>query len=223
MVTENRSKHAFWQALVFTIIVFALGLITGYFFEIRQSDDIFTALVNSEINILDEQVKGRLIQGVDVSCSDAKDSLFGFADKIYEEARQLEEKDSPGRLNDLTALHRRYDILRTLLWIEARELKDRCKDDFHVVVYLYSYLSEDVDVQSQQFFYSRLLTDLKEAHTDEIILIPIAVDTGLSSVELAAKSNNVGKFPAIIIDDGKVITDVITLSELEKLVFETKN
>lgn len=30
---ENRNnKHAFWQALVFTVIIFAIGLIMGFFF-----------------------------------------------------------------------------------------------------------------------------------------------------------------------------------------------
>src|SRR3989344_4133455 len=148
------SKHAFWQALVFTAIVFFLGMILGFFFESKQSEDIRSHLVDSELNILDEQLRQRIIADYNVSCSLAKESLFFFADKIYDEAIELEEVDATGRLGDLTVLHRRYDLLRTLLWVEAENLKKRCGDDFHIVTYLYLYNNNDIDVSSKQNYFS---------------------------------------------------------------------
>ena len=212
------SKHAFWQALVFTIIVFFLGIVLGFFIEARQSDSLTARLANSEINLLDEQLRERVISGFSTDCELARASMFSFADKIYSEAIQLEDKDATGRLSDLSALHRRYDLLRTLLWIESKNLKLRCGNQFHVVVYLYQYHNEDTDISSKQFFYSRLLADLKDAYPKEVILIPIAVDTGLSSIELAIASKNITSFPAILIDDSVIITTVITLQDLEHTV-----
>ena len=217
------SKHAFWQALVFTVIVFFLGIVLGFFIEARQSDSLAARLANSEINVLDEQLRERVISGFSTDCELARTSMFNFADTIYSEAIQLEDKDATGRLSDLSALHRRYDLLRTLLWIESRNLKLRCGNQFHVVVYLYQYHNEDADISSKQFFYSRLLADLKEAHPQDIILIPIAVDTGLSSIELAIASKNITSFPAIVVDDSAIITTVITLQDLERTVLSNGN
>lgn len=215
------SKNAFWQAFIFSIIVFGIGLILGFFLEVRQSDNIFLQLVDSEINILDENLRTRIISDFDVGCDLAKQNLFSFAGNIYEEALELEEADTSGRLTDLTVLHKRYDLLRTLLWLESRELKERCSNDFKTLVYLYEYNSEDVDVSSKQNFYSQLLFDLKTEFSEEVLLIPIAIDTGLSSVELIINTEELGEnnFPLIILDDGTIVREIITLDELKKLVF----
>jgi hypothetical protein len=213
------SKNAFWQALVFALIIFGLGLIFGFFLEVKQSDSVFFRLVDSEINILDDQIRTRIIEDFEVDCGLAKESLFNFADKIYEEAQELEELDTDGRLKDLIVLHRRYDLLRTLLWVESKELQEECKEDFHTLVYLYEYKSEDVNVRGKQSFYSRLLFDLKTEYPEEVILIPIAVDTGLESVELIYKANGVEEFPVIILDSEIKIQEILTLQEFKDLVF----
>ncbi|MAG38258.1 hypothetical protein CMI45_02645 [Candidatus Pacearchaeota archaeon] len=218
---SKSSKKAFWHALVFTVVVFGVGLILGFFLEIRESDTIFTRLINSEINILDEELRTRIIEDFEVDCKTAKDSLFNFADKIYEDAQDLEQVDKDGRLKGLSVLHKRYDALRTLLWLESRELSSKCEEEFHVITYLYEYNSDDVDVQGQQVFYSKMLFDLKLEKPDEIVLIPIAVDTGLDSVKLVSEVNNIFKYPVIIVDNDIKIYDIITLDELREMVFET--
>jgi uncharacterized protein YneF (UPF0154 family) len=80
------TKHAFWQALVFAVIVFSLGLILGFFIETVQTDKIYSKLIQSELNILDDQLRQKLISDSNLSCSVSKDSLFSFADKIYYDA-----------------------------------------------------------------------------------------------------------------------------------------
>ena len=215
----NMSKHAFWQALIFTVIVFSLGLIFGFFLEVVQSDNIFSRLVDSEINILDEQLRQRILTDSNVSCALAEESLFSFADKIYDEAIELEEVDGTGRLGDLTILHRRYDLLRTLLWIEAENMKKRCNDDFHILTYLYFYNDEDIDVSSRQNYFSNLLLDLKIKHPKNVILIPIAVDTNVESVDVLVESRGIDNFPVIIVDGSEVVSQLLSLDELEDLMF----
>jgi hypothetical protein len=213
------SKHAFWQALVFTIIVFSLGMILGFFLELKQSDKFYTSLVDSELNILDEQLRQRIIFDSNVSCPLAKESLFSFADKIYEDALNLEEVDGTGRITDLGVLHKRYDLLRTLLLIEAEKLKERCKGDFNIISYLYLYNIEDIEISSKQNYFSRQLFDLKSEYPLDIILIPIAVDTGVASVDLLVKSRGINKYPVIMVNNEKFVTEFSTLEELEELIF----
>ncbi len=215
------SKHAFWQALVFTIIVFAIGILLGFFLEGSRTDDIELRLLNSEINLLDEQIRVRGVGRFDVDCELARESTFLFADDIYGEVRQLELYDSKAKLDDsLRILHRRYDLLRMMLWMESMDLKEKCSNDFHTIVYFFNYATKEIDVQAKQASLSRLLLDLKEKHGNEILLIPIAGNLELHSVELVLERYGVSELPVIIVDEEKLIRDVVTLSELENTVFE---
>lgn len=214
------SKHAFWQALVFAIIVFSVGMLLGFYLELGQSQSIYSDLVSSELNILDEQVRQRFILDNNVSCSLGKDSLFSFADKIYDEAINLEEIDGTGRLTDLTVLHKRYDLLRVLLLLEAEKLKERCAEDFQIITYFYYYNSEDVQISSRQNYFSRLVFDLKSKYPGEVILVPIAVDTGVASVNLLVESLGASEFPAIRVNKGPLVTDLISLQNLENLAID---
>lgn len=220
----RNSKHAFWQALVLAIIIFSLGLLAGYFIDVARAEESQEALIKSDINVLDDQLRSRIITDLDVSCELAIPSLFSFADKVYDEAVRLEEYESASKLgNTLELLHRRYDLLRTLIWLEAIELKEKCGDSFNTIVYMYNYEEQDVAAKAQQLFYSRLLFDLKLAHPEDIILLPIAVDTDLVAVDLLVKSYGVESFPIIIINEDIKIDGIVTLDELENIVFDAHN
>ncbi len=214
------SKHAFWRALIFTLIVFGSGLTIGFFLEGVQSDNIYSRLISSELDLLDDQLTQQIIKDYNVSCTQSRKSLFEFADRIYNEATELEEIDGTGRIRDLTVLHKRYDLLRTLLLKESKNLKTRCGNDFHVFTYFYLYNSLDVEISSKQNYFSRVLFDLKEIHPDSVLLVPIASDTNLVSVDALINALEIRTYPSIVIDDSEIITDNIALDELEKkLVF----
>lgn len=213
-------KKVFWQALIFTIVIFGLGLMSGFFLENYRAEEVFFGLVDSEIGILDDQIRDKVVEEFEVSCDLAKQSSFDFADKIYEEALILERYNEASKFTAaLDILHKRYDLLRVLLWIESIDLKKRCGENFQTAVYLYEYQTEEVDKNSMQIFYSRLLTDLKSAHQDELMLIPIAVNTNLESVNLIVENYEISKFPAIIINEEEILTEILTYDELENIVF----
>lgn len=214
------SKHAFWQALVFTVFIFLIGLLLGVFLENSRADKVEIDSINSELNLLDEQLRQEVIGQFSLSCEDRKNSAFRFADKIYGEALRLERYDSSSKFKDsLEVLHKRYDLLRVLLLNEGIRFKEECGDDFHTVVYLFDYGAEDIDIESRQDFFGRLLIDLKGDHQDDILLIPIAGNLDLESVDLIKERYGVEELPVIIIDEEKVVRDILTFEELEGIVF----
>ncbi len=216
------NKHALWMALVFTLIVFSLGLMSGFFFESSRSDDLSLTAGKSEINLLDEQLRSRLIDNLDVGCSLALDTTFGFADEIYEEAVKLEEYDAANNfIGSLKDIHKRYDLLRMMLWIEASKIRKNCTSDFHIVVYFFDYDPQDINIKAKQITFGRMLTDLKNKYPNQILLIPVAANLDLASIELVLDKYDIKEKPALVIDDERVIRDVITFSELENQVFQS--
>jgi len=215
------SKHAFWQALVFTIIVFIIGLILGFFLESNRAENVEIAILDSEINLLDEQIRNKGIEQFDIDCDLSKESTISFADDIYQEALKLEKYDATSKFSEtLRTLHKRYDLLRMLLWIEGINLKKSCGEEIHTVVYFFQYASDNVGIEAKQSAISRLLLDLKNKHGNDLLLIPIAGNLELESIDLILKKYNVPNPPAIIINEEKVITDLITFDELESIVLE---
>lgn len=221
MVKKYNSKHAFWQALVFTIIVFSIGMMLGFFLEVNRSQSVNENLINSELNIIDQQLRNKVINELNISCDIAIESTFNFADEIYLEASKLESYDAASKFSEtLTLLHKRYDLLRALVWTEAIGLRENCGSDFHTVVYLYDYAADDVEINAKQRFYSIMLLELKEAHPDEILLIPIAGDADLESLNLLMRNYGIEELPSIIINEETIITNTnTTLEELEDIIF----
>lgn len=216
------SKHVFWQALVFTVIIFMFGFLMGFFLEISRGEKLEFNLMSSEINLLDEQIRGLVTNNFNVTCEIAIDSTFYFADKIYNEAVKLEKYDAAAKFtNSLIQIHKRYDLLRLLLWTEAIELKKRCGGEFHTVVYLYSYKIDDVNVNAEQSFFARMLRELKDKYTMEILLIPIAGNLDLESIKVVLAEYEIKELPVIIVDEKNVVEDVIKFEELENIVFKS--
>ncbi len=219
MKKEKNNKHVFWQALVFTIIVFILGFILGFFLEVSRNNEVMFNVLESEANLLDEQLRGKVITDFNISCDVAVKNSFVFADRVYLESLEIENFQGAAKFtDDLKSIHKRYDLLRTILWTESVKLREKCKEDFHTVVYLFNYNEEDIETKAKQLFFSRLLEDLKNKHSEEVLLIPIAVNLGLDSVELAISKYQINNLPAVIIDEEKVVDEVISFEEFERRV-----
>jgi hypothetical protein len=215
-------KHAFWQALVFTIVVFAIGIIFGFFIEGQRSNQVELNAMKSEINFIDAQIRNNAITEYDVSCELAKTSNFAFADKIYNEAYKLEKLDASNKFTDtLKESHKRYDLLRMMLWNEAIHIKKSCGQNFHTVVYLFNYDEQDVDIRAEQATYARVLTDIKAKYPDRVLLIPIAANMDLESINFALDYYNVNRTPAIIIDEKIVIDHIPTIEQMENVIFNS--
>ncbi|MBS3092794.1 hypothetical protein J4466_05240 [Candidatus Pacearchaeota archaeon] len=217
------NKNAFWQALIFTIIIFVVGFIFGFFLEVFRGDKMELVLLNSEINLLDEQLRANTGDYFNITCNETKEGLFNFADRIYYEAIKLEKYENSERFSEtLFLIHKRYDLLRMMLWSESIKAKKECTSDFHTVVYLYEYDIEDLGKQSKQVFFSRLLFDLKTKNPDKILLIPLAVNTELDSVNLSVRNYNISTYPVIIVDEKKIFIDVIKFDDFEREVLGSK-
>lgn len=224
MVEEKNSKHAFWQALVVAIAIFGAGFAAGFLMENARSSEIGRILSNSEVSIFDEQVRSRLIGELRIDCRHSTNNSFVFADRIFKEAEKMEKYESASKFtNELLLLHRRYDLLRMMLWSESLKIKEECGGGFHTLIYFFNYNEDNPEVQAKQAFFSKLLIEIKGDNPEKILLIPIASNTGLESVNLALEKYEIRNIPSVLIDEREKIDEVLTKSEIEDRIFLKKN
>jgi hypothetical protein len=209
-------KHVFWQALLITTIFFILGLVFGVYLEQLRSENFNTDFYQSEISLYDSLALSKLSESEFVSCADLREANIDFANKIYDEARNLERFDEKSQLTEsLKIIHRKYDLLRTILWMNVLDVNKKC-GEINSVVYLYEYDSEDINVKSEQAVWSRLLGDLKEKRGNEIILIPLAADNNITSLNTLTKRFGIQRYPVVIINEKHLLYDLESVTNLEK-------
>lgn len=212
-------KHVFWEALLLTIVVFIFGLLIGVAFEGNRLDKINEYYAVSEISLMDILALNDIMSLGNLSCQGMIDSNLNFADRIYNEAQEVERYDAAGKITEgLKLAHKKYDLMRTFLWANAIRTSETCasKVDFNIIVYLYEYESRDLTKKATQNVWSKILFDLKEEYGSDIVLIPIAVDADLSSLNAIVSEYNIESYPVVIINNEHVVQELSSVKDLSK-------
>ncbi len=214
-------KNVFWEALLITILLFSIGVIAGVILENWRTVKIDYLYQQSEIELLDIKTQNEVFSLGNFDCELAINENLAFANRIFEEADLLSRYESAGRLTDNLKLeHKKYDILRVLLWLNSINIKEKCREDYHNVVYMYDYNEPSITIKAKQGVFSRILTELKEKKGSKIMLIPMAGDNNLSSVRILMNLYNVSEseLPVILIDEKIKIVELQKIEDIEKLL-----
>lgn len=213
----NNRKRVFWEALLLTLVIFIFGILIGVAYEASKSSDINDYYTSSEISMMDIFALNSMINLNSEDCKVLTNANLQFADRIYNEAVLLERYESAGKVTkEIEIVHERYDILRTFLWINNIETSQKCKENYSTVVYLYEYNSEDLAQKARQNVWSKILFDLKQKEGSKILLIPIAADSNLTSLDSLTHQFNITKYPVVVINEKDVIYDLSSVEELVK-------
>lgn len=213
----KNQKYIFLYALILTIIVFNMGIFMGYKLESSRINKIEDMYLESEMELLDQRIQKDMFDIVDLNCELALEENIKFADKIYEEALIIKRYEDANKINsDIRFQHRRFDILRTLFWINSIRIKEKCNSDYHNIVYFYQYNDPSIEQTSKQKFFSNLLGELKNKMGNKIMLIPIAGDNEIASINLLLEAYDVEELPTILIDENIKITNLENIEDIEK-------
>ena len=210
-------KHVFWEALIITIVVFLAGLFLGMLIETSNSSKISNLFLQSEISLSDTSATSRLIENENLDCELIKESNIKVANRIYEEAKLLELYEDSGKLTDsMKLLHKKYDLLRSLLWVSNQKSLDRC-ENYNLIVYLYDYNTEDTGKKATQNVWSKILLDVKTQSYD-ILLLPIAADQNLTTIEYLMEEYEIEQLPALVINNDHVLYELEDANPVIKLL-----
>lgn len=212
-------KHIFWQALLVTIFIFCLGIIFGVILENWRTNKIDFLFQSSEIDLLDIQLQSEIYSGGDFDCDNAISENMRFADRTYEEAKILDKYEKASRLTqNLILQHKKYDLLRVILLMNSIKIKERCKDSYYEIVYFYKYNSPSLELKARQGVFSNLLEEIKEIKGGDVLLIPMASDNNISSIDLILDKYGIDKeeIPIIFIDRKFKISEVQNIDDILK-------
>lgn len=213
----KNQKYIFLYTLILTFFVFNLGVFMGYMLESSRINKINKLYIESEMEILDQRIQNDAWEIVDFDCDALIEENIKFGDKIFKDALLIQRYEEANRISkEIIFQHKRYDLLRTLFWINSIRIKERCNSSYHIVVYLYKYDNPSIEQISEQRFFSKLLSELKEKYGNEIMLIPIAGDNDITTIDLLMREYGVTELPTILIDEKVRITDVESMEDLEK-------
>ena len=210
-------KYIFLQALIITFVVFNIGIYMGYKLESSRIDKINKWYLESEMELLDQRIQSDAFEFFGLDCDAMVRENIKFADKIFEEALEIDRYEKANRINqEIIAQHKRYDLLRTLFWINSMKIKEKCDSDYHNIVYFYQYNDASIEQKAKQKFFSNLLFQIKQEKGDKVMLIPIAADNDISSINLLLQKYEITKLPVILIDEKTKITNVESMENVEK-------
>jgi len=209
----KNQKYIFLWALIATAIIFCIGIFFGYALEASRISIIDYLYLQSEKQILSQNTQNVSLN----DCGKLTENNIKFGDQIYNDALTIQRYEGANELTDRIAEeHRKYDLLRALFWTDSIKIKNSCNSSYHDVVYLYDFNAPSVVQSSMQVFFSNVLYELKQKYGNKIMLIPIAGDNNLSSVDLLMKKYNVTEMPTILIDEKTRITQINSKEDIEK-------
>jgi len=213
----NNPKRAFFEAFFLALLIFIIGLLIGVSFEDSRLDKINEYYTLSEISLIDSVALNKISDLKNISCDELINYDLSFADKIYEEAALLERYEKSGKItNEMNIAHKRYDLLRTILWTNVIKTREKCSGSLNSVVYLYNYNNNDLTERAEQIVWSRILFDLKQKTGEKVILIPISIDNNITSLRLLVKEFKINKYPAVIINEKDILYDLTSVADIEK-------
>lgn len=216
MIIKNQ-KYIFLYALVLTFLVFNLGIFFGYMLESSRIGKINTMYLNAENELLDQITQKDALDVLDLNCDLLVEENIKFGDKIFNEALEIQKYEEANRINnDIIFQHKRFDLLRALFWMNSLKIKQQCNSDYHNLVYFYKYNNPTIEQESKQDFFSNLLKEIKEKKGNDVMLIPIAADNDLPSINLLIEKYNITELPTILIDEKIKLSDVRTMEDIEK-------
>lgn len=209
----------FLQALALTVVAILIGLYLGVQMENNRVTEITGYQIDSEVALIDILTLNSMIDSDKVSCEDLIQTNFDLLDRVYEDAIILDDYENSGRLTKtIKVLHKKYDVLRAYLWVDAVKIKAKCENEINTIVYLYNSSTEDLTKKAEQNVWSKILYDVKVERPDDLLLIPIAADTDLRSLAAMIDGYGIDSLPAVVVNEETVLRELSTAEEVLNLL-----
>jgi hypothetical protein len=220
IVKLEKKYKVFIETLILTILILMIGFTIGFYIEYSRTSITAKNYKLFEVDLLDLELQNYYyrIMGNE-SCKIAIKSNLDFADRIYSQGLILERYEDANEIleDEILLEKKKYVLLKTELWLNSITIKQRCENPFHTITYIYSQEPNNVK-DAEQAAIAETLQTLKKELGNNFILIPIAGDLGLYSIDLQLETYNITYLPSIIIDEEIVLVGYHNEDEIKKFL-----
>lgn len=203
---EMRYRYYFLEALALTIILFIVGFLIGLNIEYNRNLELIKYYNDAENHITTITDRLDISNLGKYTCPELIQRNFEIGNEIYSQALIFEEYEESAILTKsyLNQEHRKFDILRTLFWINSVKIKERCGNNIYdTIVYLYDYNPETTEDLAKQRVMSAISSEIKSSLNDRVVLIPIAKNLNISTLDNILDDYNYGNESALLIVNEK--------------------
>lgn len=203
-----RYRYYFLEALIVTVLLFIGGFFIGMGIEKARNDRLAESYSDTESEIIDLSAQLDISNLGRFTCFELVKRNFEIGNQIYEQALVFQDYENAAILTkaQMVKEHKKFDALRTLFWINSMKIKDRCGNRvFDTVIYLYNYPTTDTEEIAEQRVMERITQEIKSNAQEEVILIPIAKNLNISSLNVLISEYNLeNESVALIINEKKL-------------------
>lgn len=212
--------NTFRKAAILTILVFLLGVAFGIWVDNYRLGSVKRFFSQIDVSWNDARLLNLYFERVgETYCDLMLEQNLAYNEKIYKEGLKIEEAIDVNRFTpELKVEKQRYVLLQMQFWLNSQELKEKCNFTYKNIVHLYEQTPSTKGSLAEHEVQSSVLLGLKEICGSEIMLIPLAVDINLTTIDTITKQYNITEYPAIIIDENIVFQGLTSFEKLRAVV-----
>ncbi|TRZ55465.1 hypothetical protein D4Q76_00400 [archaeon] len=213
-------RKIFVVAAALTAALLVFGFVLGMTFDSMRVAELENKLTETDILWNDARIQNIYYQlPLDSGklCGSLLEGNLEFNNKIYEDGKKIEKYEQVNRFSSSLILEKKkYALLQMQFWINSIALRKMCNTSYSTIVYFYSFNDESATVR--QRLESEALSELKQKCGNGIMLIPLPIDIGLSSVNIIKSQYNITETPSILVNETTLLSGLKTLNDLEATV-----
>ncbi len=208
-----------------TLIVFSIGIWFGLTMQDQRVEEIKNDYLQIQILWNDVELQSEILEKNSISnekvCENAVNQNLDFGEQVYEKGKKIETYEQRNEFSDTLKIQKKeHNLLKLQFWLNSMNIQEKCSNAEYInVVYFYKDDPSNLEEEKQNKI-SGVLFDLKQENGQKIMLIPIASDLGLSSVQTMISKYAVNEFPAVLINENILVNDVKSKQELQKIIDE---
>jgi thiol-disulfide isomerase/thioredoxin len=207
---KRQYKNVYVFAAVLSIVLYALGILTGIYLQKNTERVVERRLDEIEKSIESTQLEYLYITslGDKISCDALRTMVDDTTNNVWQIGQQLIELE--GSKNDrFFELKKQYSLLSIRAWIFNNYLNDKCKDDKIILLYFYSIPCPDCEKQGKE------LDELRGDFKDDIKIFVLDGGLDLPMINTLKKTYGINVTPSVVFGN-KTFSGFISKEELVK-------
>ncbi len=211
----DKRKKALWRALLFTILIFTVGILLNHIFDsfrISIIEDVIT------VNEIENEAYRAEQFFIDTFGGEKCEVMTARIAKLKQEVRKVGEdlgsysRFSLFRKNDYDYLKRKYFLLELRFFSIIKKINKECDDPYLPILFFYKIDQDNSEIQGF------ILQSLSDNYEQEVVVLSIDKEyPDEPLISLLVETYNITATPSLVID-GKTLKGLVSENKLKQTI-----